>query len=85
METLKLVSINHRAMETIQAIADNGIERPRDLAGRRVAFNPTPQGLAMVRHLVRADGGDPSQILSNASVWREAIDDSLLGETSRRD
>jgi hypothetical protein len=27
--------------------------------GRRVALNPTSRGIAMVRHLLAADGGNP--------------------------
>lgn len=59
---LGVAAINHRAMETIASVTGRGVERPRDLSGRRVAMNPTPRGLAMVRHLVAADGGDPDAV-----------------------
>lgn len=66
-----VAAINHRAMETIASVAGRGVERPRDLAGRRVAMNPTPRGLAMVRHLVAADGGDPDAVLVVDAGYRE--------------
>ncbi len=58
-----LVAINQRGLETVRTRADSGIERPRDLVGRRVALNPTPRGLAIVRSLVEADGGDPGGVI----------------------
>jgi NitT/TauT family transport system substrate-binding protein len=57
-----IAAINHRALEMVQSVTGRGIARPRDLAGKRVALNPTPRGLAMVRHLVAADGGDSAAI-----------------------
>ena len=57
-----IAAINHCALETIQTLKSKNIHRPRDLAGRRLAMNPTPRGLAMVRHLVATDGGDPDSI-----------------------
>jgi NitT/TauT family transport system substrate-binding protein len=60
---LGVAAVNHRGMETIQSLVGAGISRPRDLAGRRIALNPTPRGLAMVRHLVAADGGDPDSLI----------------------
>src|SRR5690349_10419032 len=36
-----VASINHRGMETIQSVVGRGITRPRDLAGKRLALNPT--------------------------------------------
>lgn len=59
---LGVAAINHTGLEAIQTLADFGIERPRDLMGKRLAMNPTPRGLAMVRHLVRQDGGDPDAL-----------------------
>lgn len=56
---LAIAAITQRALETILTLAGNGIERPRELTGRRVALNPTPRGIAMVRHLIAADGGNP--------------------------
>lgn len=74
---LGIAAINHRALEMIQAIAGTGIERPRDLAGRRLALNPTPRGLAMVRHLVAQDGGDPDTLTIVDSGAREFTPDAL--------
>lgn len=66
-----IAAVNQRGMETIQTHAGSGIERPRDLEGRRIAFNPTPRGVAMVRHLVAADGGDPDRVVTVDSGLRE--------------
>ena len=68
---LGVAAINHRAMETIASVAGRGVRRPRDLAGRRLAMNPTPRGLAMVRHLVAADGGDPDAVDIVDAGYRE--------------
>jgi len=68
---LGIASINHRAMETLQTAVATGIRRPRDLEGRRVAYNPTPRGIAMVRHLVTVDGGDPDLVITVDSGTRE--------------
>jgi putative hydroxymethylpyrimidine transport system substrate-binding protein len=57
-----IAAINHRALETIQTTTATGITRPAELAGRRVALNPTARGVAMLRHLVAYDGGDPDAI-----------------------
>jgi NitT/TauT family transport system substrate-binding protein len=76
-----VAAINHRAMETILTTTGTGITRPRDLEGRRLALNPTPRGLAMVRHLVHADGGDPDRVLLVDSGSRELLaDDVAAGE-----
>ncbi|BCY06910.1 ABC transporter substrate-binding protein [Actinoplanes sp. L3-i22] len=75
-----VASINHRGMETIQTVAGRGITRPRDLAGRRLALNPTPRGVAMVRHLIAADGGDPDAVELVDSGYRElSVDDIAAG------
>ncbi|MHC1479841.1 ABC transporter substrate-binding protein [Frateuria aurantia] len=58
-----IAAINHRGLESIQTLLDTGIKRPRDLQGRRLAMNPTPRGLAMVRHVVQLDGGDFDQVM----------------------
>ncbi|GAA4709011.1 ABC transporter substrate-binding protein [Phytohabitans rumicis] len=76
-----VAAVNHRGMETIQTVVGRGIERPRDLAGRRIALNPTPRGVAMVRHLVAADGGDPDAVVLVDSGHRElSVDDIAAGE-----
>jgi len=83
-----IAAINHRAMETIASVAGRGVLRPRDLAGRRLAMNPTPRGLAMVRHLVAADGGDPDAVdivdagtreLSFAEIDEGTVADASFG------
>lgn len=78
---LGIAAINHRAMETIQTLRRTGIGRPRDLAGRRVALNPTPRGVAMVRHLVAWDGGDPDQVTVFDSAVRELGADDIAAGT----
>jgi ABC-type nitrate/sulfonate/bicarbonate transport system substrate-binding protein len=85
-QPLKAVaSINHRGMETIQTVVGRGIDRPRDLAGKRLALNPTPRGIAMVRHLVAADGGDPDAVILVDSGYRElSADDIEAGEVDAR-
>ncbi|GLY33501.1 ABC transporter substrate-binding protein [Kineosporia sp. NBRC 101731] len=81
-EPLRAVAaINHRAMETILTTTATGITRPRDLEGRRLALNPTPRGLAMVKHLITADGGDFSRVQVVNSGARELLaDDVAAGE-----
>ena len=82
-ELVAVAAVNQRGMETIQALAGQGIERPRDLAGRRVALRPTPRGLAMVRHLVSADGGDPDAVDVVDSGFREiSVDDIAAGRVA---
>ena len=76
-----IAAINHDGLETIQTIRKSRITRPRDLAGRRLAMGPTPRGLAMVRHLVRADGGDPDALIIVDNRGREfTVDDIAAGE-----
>lgn len=53
-----LAAINQLELETIQTLREKNILRPRHLVGRRLAMNPTPRGLAMIRHLVTLDGGN---------------------------
>lgn len=78
---LAVAAVNHRALEAIQTARPTGITRPRDLAGRRLAYNPTPRGRAMVRHLVAADGGDPDAVITIDAGYRElTVDDIAAGE-----
>jgi NitT/TauT family transport system substrate-binding protein len=81
-----VAAINHRAMETIATVAGRGVDRPRDLAGRRIAMNPTPRGLAMVRHLVGADGGDPDAVEVVDAGYRELsfadLDEGTVADAS---
>lgn len=74
---LGVAAINHGGLESIQTLSDSGIQRPRDLAGRRLALNPTPRGVAMVRHLVRVDGGDPDALILVDSGTRELRPEQL--------
>ncbi len=76
-----VAAINHRGLESIQTLTDTGITRLRDLQGRRVALNPTARGVAMVRHLVSSDGGDPDALIIVDSGVRElSVDDIASGE-----
>lgn len=72
-----IAAINQCGLEAIQTLADSGIARPRELAGRRLAMNPTPRGLAMVRHLVEHDGGDPDAVVIVDAGTRELRPEDL--------
>jgi len=72
-----VAAVNQTGLETIQAIRRAGITRPRDLEGHRIAYGLTPRGRAMVRHLVAADGGDPSAVISIDSGTHELTPDYL--------
>lgn len=74
---VSVAAINQCGLESIQTLAASGIRRPRELAGKRVALNPTSRGLAMIRHIVRADGGDPDAILIVDSGARELRPEEL--------
>ncbi len=43
-------------------IARSGIERPRDLEGKRVGVTGLPSDDAVLRAIVEADGGDPKRV-----------------------
>ncbi|MFI9833007.1 ABC transporter substrate-binding protein [Streptomyces sp. NPDC051913] len=78
---IAVAAVNHRGLEAIQTTTSTGITRPRDLAGRRLALNPTPRGRALVHHLVAADGGDPDAVLLLDAGARElTVDDIEAGE-----
>lgn len=77
-----VAAVNQVGLETLHSLRSLGVERPRDLAGRRVALNPTPRGLAMVRHLVRVDGGDPDRVVVVDSGPRELQSADLLAGTA---
>lgn len=66
-----VAAINQTGLESLHSLRSLGVNRPRDLAGRRVALNPTPRGLAMVRAMIAADGGDPSTVEVVDSGHRE--------------
>jgi len=76
-----VAAINHGGLETIQTIRRSGITRPRELAGRRIALGPTPRGLALLRHLIAHDGGDPATVVVVDNQGREyTVDDIASGE-----
>jgi NitT/TauT family transport system substrate-binding protein len=78
---LGIAAINQRALDTIQTVKSTGISRPRDLQGKRVALNPTPRGLAMVRYLVEIDGGNSDAVQFVDVGARElTLDDIAAGE-----
>ncbi|MFT4123259.1 MAG: ABC transporter substrate-binding protein [Microbacteriaceae bacterium] len=58
-----IAAVNQRGLETLRTRRDSGIERLGQLQGRRVALNPTPRGLAIVRALIASDGGDPADFV----------------------
>jgi putative hydroxymethylpyrimidine transport system substrate-binding protein len=58
-DLVAFAAINQRGLETVRARADSGIARLRDLEGKRIAYNPTPRGNAIVRSLIAGDGGNP--------------------------
>ncbi|WP_263263178.1 ABC transporter substrate-binding protein [Pseudomonas sp. RIT-PI-S] len=72
-----VAAINHAGLEAIQTLTDFAIDRPRQLMGKRLAMNPTPRGLAMVRHLVREDGGDPDAVIIVDAGSRELRPEDL--------
>ena len=63
-----VAAINHGGMETIQTVKRTGIQTPADLSGKRIAMNPTPRGIAMVKHLIAANGGVPEFEVVDAGV-----------------
>jgi putative hydroxymethylpyrimidine transport system substrate-binding protein len=73
-----VAAINQTGLETIQVRRDAGISRPRDLTGRRLGYAPTPRGRAMVSHLVAADGGDPSRVVTVDTGTSELTPEYLL-------
>lgn len=63
-EPLRVIAaVNQRGLETVRTLAGNGIDTLADLAGRRLALNPTPRGVALVRDLVRDAGADPDAVI----------------------
>jgi putative hydroxymethylpyrimidine transport system substrate-binding protein len=62
-DLVAVAAINQRGLETVRTRRDSGITRLRDLEGRRIAYNPTPRGTAVVRSLIAGDGGDPDNYI----------------------
>jgi ABC-type nitrate/sulfonate/bicarbonate transport system substrate-binding protein len=73
-----VAAVNQTGLETIQALRSAGVTRPRDLEGHRIGYGPTPRGRAMVSHLVAADGGDPSKVVTVDSGGHELTPDYLV-------
>jgi NitT/TauT family transport system substrate-binding protein len=57
-----VAAINQRGLETIQTVKGKGIASPSDLDGRTIALAPTPRGLAMLKQVIRANGGDADNL-----------------------
>ncbi|MBJ7339269.1 ABC transporter substrate-binding protein [Mycolicibacterium sp.] len=72
-----LKAVNQRGLETIRTLQSSGIRTLADLAGRRLALNPTPRGLAMVRELVRRAGGRPDEVILLDVGARELTSEDL--------
>ena len=72
-----IAAINHTGLESIQTIANKKIHRPRDLEGKNIALNPTPRGIAMVKHLVEKDGGNPEHLTFIDCGTRELTPEEL--------
>lgn len=49
----------------VMYLRGQGIERPSDLAGKRIQYPgaPGPGGLAIVSTMIRADGGEPGELI----------------------
>lgn len=76
-----LGAVNQRGLETVRTLEQSGIRSLADLEGRRLALNPTPRGLAIVRDLVQRAGGDFDRVeLVDAGVRELTADDLLNGE-----
>ncbi len=64
-EGLPVVSVgaivNH-PLNVIMTRKDSGINSPKDLAGKNIGYPSIPFDEALVRHTVRADGGDEQRV-----------------------
>ncbi len=49
----------------VMTLVSSGIERPRDMAGKRIQYPgaPGPGGIAIVSTMIEADGGDPGALV----------------------
>ena len=68
-----VAAVNHRPLESLLTLADRGIGRPRDLAGRRVGLPSSGRLRAMVRDVVARDGGDAEAVTFVETGFREAL------------
>lgn len=73
-----VAAVNQTGLETVQVRMSSGIGSPRDLEGHRIGYGLTPRGRAMVDHLVKADGGDPSKVISVDSGAHELTPGFLM-------
>jgi NitT/TauT family transport system substrate-binding protein len=79
-DLVAIAAINQRGLETVRTRGDSGIRRLRDLEGRRIAYNPTPRGTAVVRSLIEGDGGNPDNyVIVDAGVRELDPADSFAG------
>jgi putative hydroxymethylpyrimidine transport system substrate-binding protein len=79
-DLVAIAAVNQRGLETVRTRSDSGIRRLRDLEGRRVAYNPTPRGTAVVRSLIAGDGGDPDNyVIVDAGVRELDPADNFAG------
>jgi NitT/TauT family transport system substrate-binding protein len=60
---IAVAAINQCGLETIQTVKGKGVNTPADLSGKAIALNATSRGLAMVKHIVKAGGGDPDSLV----------------------
>jgi NitT/TauT family transport system substrate-binding protein len=70
-DVVAVAAVNQRGMETIYTVKGKGVESVSDLAGKTIALNPTPRGLAMVKHIAKANGVDPASLSFFDSGSRE--------------
>jgi NitT/TauT family transport system substrate-binding protein len=70
-DLVAIAAVNQRGLETLRTTVSSGIRRLRDLEGRRIAYNPTPRGNAVVRSLIASDGGDPDNYVVVDAGTRE--------------
>ena len=70
-DLVALAAINQRGLETVRTRVDSGITRLRELEGRRIAYNPTPRGIAVIRTLIERDGGNPDNYITVDAGVRE--------------
>jgi putative hydroxymethylpyrimidine transport system substrate-binding protein len=79
-DLVAIAAVNQRGLETVRTRTDSGIRRLRDLEGRRIAYNPTPRGTAVVRSLIAGDGGDPDNyVVVDAGVRELDPADNFAG------
>ncbi|WP_394553604.1 ABC transporter substrate-binding protein [Agromyces sp. MMS24-JH15] len=72
-----IAAVNQRGLETVRTLERSGIRSLADLEGRRLALNPTPRGVAIVRDLVARAGGDPDLVELVDAGARELTADDL--------